>query len=58
MQAILAMDRICYVSATRGTPPAEPATGLHARVLDLIGTAVCSGEMSSGDVLYIDDLAD
>jgi len=58
------------VTEPRRTPPpdtralatastAGAATrGLHARVLDQIGTAVCSGEMGSGDLLYIDDLAE
>jgi DNA-binding FadR family transcriptional regulator len=32
--------------------------GLHARVLDQLGTAICSGELAPGSVLYIDDLAD
>jgi DNA-binding FadR family transcriptional regulator len=32
--------------------------GLHARVLDQIGTAICGGELASGAVLYIDDLAE
>ena len=62
------------MTAAPGSPPSDPATappsespsgsasaslpGLHARVLDQIGTAICSGEMSPGDLLYIDDLAD
>ncbi|WP_338090866.1 FadR/GntR family transcriptional regulator [Planosporangium thailandense] len=32
--------------------------GLHARVLDELGTAICSGQLAPGSVLYIDDLAD
>src|SRR5688500_5820896 len=32
--------------------------GLHARVLDQLGTAICGGQLSSGSVLYIDDLVD
>jgi DNA-binding FadR family transcriptional regulator len=40
-----------------GSPPA-PLKGLHARVLDELGTAICSGEMGAGDLLYIDDLAE
>lgn len=35
---------------------AEP--GLHARVLDLLGTAVCAGQLAPGSVLYIDDLVE
>jgi len=30
--------------------------GLHARVLDQLGTAICAGELAPGSVLYIDDL--
>jgi DNA-binding FadR family transcriptional regulator len=36
--------------------PAE--AGLHARVLDHLGTAICGGQVTAGSVLYIDDLAD
>src|SRR5688572_5366862 len=36
--------------------PAE--AGLHARVLDHLGTAICSGDVASGSVLSIDDLVD
>lgn len=32
--------------------------GLHGRVLDQIGTAICGGELADGAVLYIDDLAE
>jgi DNA-binding FadR family transcriptional regulator len=57
------------VSDARGTTPSDATAaessgprsalpGLHARVLDQIGTAVCSGEMGPGDLLYIDDLAE
>ncbi len=31
-------------------------TGLHARVLDLLGLAVCSGDLASGSVVRIDQL--
>ncbi|WP_425465086.1 FadR/GntR family transcriptional regulator [Nonomuraea longispora] len=31
---------------------------MHARVLDHLGTAICSGEMAAGSVLSIDDLVD
>lgn len=30
--------------------------GLHARVLDQLGTAICAGRLKPGSVLYIDDL--
>src|SRR4051812_26419814 len=33
-------------------------TGLHARVLDELGTAVCGGELAAGSVLNIDELVD
>lgn len=33
-------------------------TGLHARVLDALGTAICGGELPAGSVLFIDDLAE
>ncbi len=33
-------------------------TGLHGRVLDQIGTAICGGELTPGSVLYIDDLVE
>ncbi|MFC3505628.1 FadR/GntR family transcriptional regulator [Micromonospora krabiensis] len=33
-------------------------TGLHARVLDHLGTAICGGEFRAGAVLNIDDLVD
>ncbi|MFG1780026.1 FadR/GntR family transcriptional regulator [Micromonospora sp. NPDC049051] len=36
--------------------PAE--AGLHARVLDRLGTAICDGELAPGSVLNIDDLVD
>ncbi|MFG2012032.1 FadR/GntR family transcriptional regulator [Micromonospora sp. NPDC048868] len=32
--------------------------GLHARVLDRLGTAICDGELTPGSVLNIDDLVD
>jgi DNA-binding FadR family transcriptional regulator len=38
------------------TAPAGP--GLHARVLDHLGTAICGGELAAGSVLNIDDLVD
>ncbi|WP_309232043.1 FadR/GntR family transcriptional regulator [Micromonospora tarensis] len=42
--------------ATARTAPVE--AGLHARVLDSLGTAICGGELTSGSVLNIDDLVD
>ncbi|MEU6076346.1 FadR/GntR family transcriptional regulator [Micromonospora sp. NPDC047074] len=36
--------------------PAEP--GLHARVLDRLGTAICGGELAPGSVLNIDELVE
>ncbi|MEU6717072.1 FCD domain-containing protein [Nonomuraea sp. NPDC046802] len=36
--------------------PAE--VGLHARVLDRLGTAICSGDVTAGSVLSIEDLVD
>jgi DNA-binding FadR family transcriptional regulator len=38
--------------------PAVPLSGLHARVLDRIGLAICSGDPAAGSLLYIDDLAE
>jgi DNA-binding FadR family transcriptional regulator len=38
------------------TTPAE--AGLHARVLDHLGTAICAGELTAGLVLNIDELVD
>ncbi|MEH0972634.1 FadR/GntR family transcriptional regulator [Micromonospora sp. CPCC 205546] len=32
--------------------------GLHARVLDRLGTAICDGELAPGSVLNIDELVD
>jgi DNA-binding FadR family transcriptional regulator len=46
-------------SSADTTPPLVAVqAGLHARVLDQLGTAICSGELAPGSVLYIDDLAD
>lgn len=42
-------------------PDAQPApteAGLHARVLDQLGTVICGGQLAPGSVLYIDDLVD
>ncbi|MCG5218045.1 FCD domain-containing protein [Streptosporangium sp. KLBMP 9127] len=44
-----------------GVGPSQHApveAGLHARVLDHLGTAICSGGMAAGSVLSIDDLID
>ncbi len=40
------------------TQTAPTETGLHGRVLDHLGTAICGGELASGAVLNIDDLVD
>src|ERR1700754_874136 len=39
-------------------PHAPAEAGLHARVLDHLGTAICSGTVAPGSVLSIDDLVD
>ena len=45
--------------APLGPPnPVVPLSGLHARVLDRIGLAICSGDPAAGSLLYIDDLAE
>ncbi|GIJ80446.1 FadR/GntR family transcriptional regulator [Micromonospora phaseoli] len=44
-----------------GAAPAQTApveAGLHGRVLDHLGTAICGGELAPGAVLNIDDLVD
>ncbi|MDG4810706.1 FCD domain-containing protein [Micromonospora sp. WMMD1120] len=38
--------------------PAPAEAGLHARVLDNLGTAICGGELPPGSVLNIDDLVE
>ncbi|MEV1287428.1 FCD domain-containing protein [Micromonospora sp. NPDC049679] len=38
--------------------PAPAEAGLHGRVLDRLGTAICAGELAPGSVLYIDDLVE
>lgn len=35
-----------------------PSSGLHARVLDQLGTAIAGGTLPVGSVLYIDDLVE
>ncbi len=37
---------------------AGPEAGLHGRVLDHLGTAICGGDLTAGAVLNIDDLVD
>lgn len=48
------------VPPTADTAPAPLAgdTGLHARLLDRLGTAICARELAPGAVLYIDDLVE
>lgn len=42
-----------------GSAPLAPRdVGLHARVLDQLGTAICGGQMPTGSVLSIDDLVE
>lgn len=47
-------------SSLGGAPirPAPGEAGLHARVLDHLGTAICSGDVAAGSVVSIDDLVD
>ncbi|MEU5941460.1 FadR/GntR family transcriptional regulator [Micromonospora sp. NPDC047548] len=45
-------------SAVAPTQSAPVEAGLHARVLDHLGTAICGGELTAGSVLNIDDLVD
>lgn len=40
------------------TPPAPAEAGLHAQVLDRLGTVICNGDLPAGSVLSIDDLID
>ena len=47
-----------YSSGGVGTQPAPAEVGLHARVLEHLGTAICGGEFAPGAVLNIDDLVD
>ncbi|MEV0155199.1 FCD domain-containing protein [Micromonospora sp. NPDC050686] len=47
--------------SSSGVTPAQYApaeAGLHGRVLDHLGTAICGGEVPAGSVLNIDDLVD
>ncbi|MGC5022038.1 FadR/GntR family transcriptional regulator [Micromonospora sp. DT47] len=50
------MDQSSPEAAAAQQAPAE--AGLHARVLDHLGTAICGGEVAAGSVLNIDDLVD
>ncbi|MFC5834419.1 FadR/GntR family transcriptional regulator [Nonomuraea insulae] len=47
-------------SSPRGasTPHVTAGAGLHARVLDHLGTVICNGDMAAGSVLSIEDLVD
>jgi DNA-binding FadR family transcriptional regulator len=38
--------------------PVAVQAGLHARLLEQLGTAICSGRLEPGSLLYIDDLVD
>ncbi|WP_233512400.1 FadR/GntR family transcriptional regulator [Micromonospora deserti] len=49
------MERSSAVATSRSTP-AE--VGLHARVLDHLGTVICGGDLAPGSVLNIDELVD
>jgi Transcriptional regulators len=46
------------VPSTNAASPAIAESGLHARVLDHLGTAICAGQLAPGAVLYIDDLVE
>ena len=45
-------------TADAGPDGAGPPSGLHARVLDQLGTAIAGGALPVGAVLYIDDLVE
>ncbi|HEX7746368.1 MAG TPA: FadR/GntR family transcriptional regulator [Micromonosporaceae bacterium] len=45
-------------AAAAAAQPAAGDAGLHARVLDQLGTAICGGQLTPGSVLNIDDLVD
>jgi DNA-binding FadR family transcriptional regulator len=53
---IKAVDRFSSGVTPTSNAPAE--AGLHGRVLDHLGTAICGGELAPGSVLNIDDLVD
>jgi DNA-binding FadR family transcriptional regulator len=44
--------------ATRADGDGGALTGLHARLLDTLGTAICGGELPAGTVLFMEDLAE
>jgi len=49
------------MTALERLPPAladAGLSGLHAQVLDRLGTAICAGDAQAGTLLYIDDLAE
>ncbi|MER7889938.1 FCD domain-containing protein [Micromonospora sp. NPDC094482] len=50
------MERSSLGVAAAQTTPVE--AGLHARVLDHLGTAICAGELAPGAVLNIDELVE
>ncbi|WP_406070819.1 FadR/GntR family transcriptional regulator [Micromonospora sp. NBC_01638] len=50
------MNRSSSGVAAAQNAPAE--AGLHAQVLDHLGTAICGGQVTPGSVLNIDDLVD
>jgi DNA-binding FadR family transcriptional regulator len=45
-------------SPDAATPSVTADAGLHARVLDHLGTAICGGQLAPGSILYIDDIVD
>lgn len=57
---------ICDMTVTDAAAPAPTAgaarrarlSGLHARVLDALGVAICRGELPAGSILYIDALVE
>ncbi len=51
------MSMLCVVATERGAGD-DVLTGLHARLLDTLGTAICGGDLREGTVLFIDDLAE
>ena len=53
MRMLYAMAQPAEVDDDRTTQ-----SGLHARVLDTLGTAICRGALEPGTVLFIDDLAE
>jgi len=57
------MRMLCYMTgaeedALEVPSPGGALTGLHARVLDRIGLAICAGDPPAGRLLYIDDLVE